>query len=296
VTNPQILNGGQTAYTLSKIYNEQLKSGDPAQRFKDKEVLVKVITFTQKAESPDEQAKRLQLIEAISKATNQQTTVTEADRRSNDKVQIEIQQRIFDEFSLFYERKRGEFWNGKQDHYVDSSQIVDRELFLRICLACSGFAAQARRNSGDVIFRRPDLYGTLNKSDRIKQYYFGFVCHSVLNEIQKKFDGVPNNKYGVLNYGNAIRYGKMAVVSLACRKCTDNMIDEGLEQAAEKAVNEYLEKWPAFEASVSSLPHNSDYFTPSVDTGSDKVRYDMNWDNYYKGRNLNQDLKNYFKI
>ncbi len=295
VTNPQILNGGQTAYTLSKVYSEQLKSGNPELCFKDKEVLVKVITFTQKAENAEEQAKKLQLIEAISKATNQQTAVTEADRRSNDKVQIEIQERIFNEFGLFYERKRGEFWNGRQEGYVDANKIIDRELFLRICLACNGFASQARRNSEEVIFGRADLYGTLNKPDKTRQYYFGFLCHRVMNEIEKKFDAVPNNKYGVLNYGNAIRYGKMAVVYVACRKCSDGTTKDGLEQTAEKVVNEYIEKWPEFESSVSKLAHNSDYFTPYVDAGSNTVRYEMNWANYYKGRNLNEDLRGHFK-
>ncbi|GAG53810.1 unnamed protein product [marine sediment metagenome] len=147
-----------------------------------------------------------------------------------------------------------------------------------------------------MIFSRSDLYGTLDKPDKIRQYYFGFLCHSLLNEIQRKFDGVPNNRFGILNYGNAIRYGKMAVVSVICRNYTDNMINKELEQTAEKAVNEYLEKWLGFETSVSSLPHNSDYFTPYVDAGSDRVRYDMNWGNYYKGRNLNYDLKWHFKI
>jgi hypothetical protein len=43
----------------------------------------------------------------ISRATNQQTAVDDADRRSNDKIQIELQK-----YGLFYERKRGEFFDG----------------------------------------------------------------------------------------------------------------------------------------------------------------------------------------
>ena len=39
-------------------------------------------------EPGDDEAQRLSLIEDISKATNQQTPVDEADRRSNDKIQI----------------------------------------------------------------------------------------------------------------------------------------------------------------------------------------------------------------
>ena len=45
VTNPQIINGGQTAYTLARIYEEQ--PSDTAEAvFEGKEVLLKVITLT----------------------------------------------------------------------------------------------------------------------------------------------------------------------------------------------------------------------------------------------------------
>lgn len=45
LTNPQIINGGQTAYTLSKIYEDEINNDNPEKYFEDKEVLVKVITF-----------------------------------------------------------------------------------------------------------------------------------------------------------------------------------------------------------------------------------------------------------
>lgn len=294
VTNPQILNGGQTAYTLSKIYSDHCKSGDAAKIFENKEVLVRIITFRDKAETPEQNTKRLQLIEAVSKATNQQTFVTEADRRSNDKVQIEIQRKLFDEFGLFYERKRGEFWNGRQDGYIDAHEVIDRELFLRICLAGNGYASQARRNSEVVIFRTPGFYNMLNKPNSLHQYFFGFLCYKAMNEIQKKFDNVSNNKYGFLNYGNALRYGKMAVVSAVCQKCPDDTTKELMDQKANEIVNLCLQRWLQFESHVSNLAHNSDYFTPYVTAGN-VVSREMNWDNYYKGRNLNDDLKTYFK-
>ena len=111
VTNGQIINGGQTAYTLSLIYESSIKEGrDPLTLLKGKEVLLKVITFDDIKDGDPQ--KKLELIEAISKATNQQTAVTDADRRSNDKVQIQLQESIFIDFGYYYERKRGEFGDG----------------------------------------------------------------------------------------------------------------------------------------------------------------------------------------
>lgn len=111
VTNPQIINGGQTAYTLSRIYEEVLNGEREAEVFSNKEVLLKVITFNEE-EIGVNQERKLKLIEAISKATNQQTAVSEADRRSNDKIQIELQELIFKEYGLFYQRKAGEYGEG----------------------------------------------------------------------------------------------------------------------------------------------------------------------------------------
>ena len=80
--------------------------------FNNKEVLLKVITFSEDDTGVIDDQDKLRLIESISKATNDQTEVTEADRRSNEKMQIEIQNSIFHDFGYFYERKRGEFGDG----------------------------------------------------------------------------------------------------------------------------------------------------------------------------------------
>lgn len=66
LVNPQIINGGQTAYTLSQIYKENLASSETV--FGQKEVLVKIITFEPSAHL--DEARKLELIEDISRATN----------------------------------------------------------------------------------------------------------------------------------------------------------------------------------------------------------------------------------
>jgi AIPR protein len=88
VKNPQIINGGQTAYTLSYIYEDAINAGEDVEKvFDGKEVMLKVITFADTTSR--EQVNNL--IEEVSKSTNRQTPVEEADRRSNDSMQIQLQ-------------------------------------------------------------------------------------------------------------------------------------------------------------------------------------------------------------
>jgi hypothetical protein len=46
--------------------------------------------------------------------------------------------RLFDRYGLLYERKRGEFSDGLDAGYVDQSQILERNLFLRLFLSSQG--------------------------------------------------------------------------------------------------------------------------------------------------------------
>ena len=100
---------------------------------------------------------KLKLIEEISIATNQQSPVNEADRRANVKVQIELQKHIFQDFGLFYERKRGEFGDGIRAGYINRQNIIDREQFLRICLAIKNDPVKARSGTAHLLFEKTDL-------------------------------------------------------------------------------------------------------------------------------------------
>jgi len=142
LTNPQIINGGQTAYTLSMIYRENIDK-DVVQVFGEKEVLVKIITFQSATELSDD--KKVSLIEDISRATNQQTTVTLADRRSNERSVKDLQDRLFDRTGLFMERKRGEFEEGLREGYIRASEIIERTQFFRAALTAQGKFVDARK-------------------------------------------------------------------------------------------------------------------------------------------------------
>ncbi|MCK5592233.1 MAG: AIPR family protein, partial [Candidatus Pacebacteria bacterium] len=100
VTNPQIVNGGQTAFTLAYL----LKNSDNENHFENKEVLVKFITLSESKDMSE-------VIEKISKATNNQTPVRMADRRSNDEELVQLQDYLFNTHGFLLERKRGQFYD-----------------------------------------------------------------------------------------------------------------------------------------------------------------------------------------
>jgi hypothetical protein len=160
IKNPQIINGGQTSYTLSRIYEEH-RDNDPERVFQEKEVLLKIITVMGDAKHGD----KLQLIDEISNATNRQTPVLNADRFANDATHQAIQRLVFDRYGFLYERKRGEFSDGLLNRYVDSSLILERNGFLRVYYAANGQLNKAiqkrlfqKNNLADIDLRNIDAF------------------------------------------------------------------------------------------------------------------------------------------
>lgn len=134
VKNPQIINGGQTSYTLGRILQEN-ENGNPEAIFENKEVLVKIITLLDK----NSHESKLQLIDEISNATNKQTPVINADRFANEIFHQKIQKIVFERYGLMYERKRGEFSDGLVNGYIDHQSVIERNQFLRIYYSANGF-------------------------------------------------------------------------------------------------------------------------------------------------------------
>jgi len=287
VTNPQIINGGQTAFTLSRLYEQSIKGRIVKNIFENKEVLVKIITFN--IEPGDNQAQQLSLIEDISKATNQQTPVEEADRRSNDKIQIEIQRDLYEKYGFYYERKRGEFADGIREKYINRAQIVDRDIFLRLCMSCDFLPSIARRSSSKMLFREDNFSKTLSDKNRVQEYYFAYRCYLRLNEIERQFSKEPNNQFGVVNYGQALRYGKYAAVAV-CNLRSQKKVLEDVNELAELI----LSNWIKFESYAISLATNSTYFRVYVDPDTEEKQTELNYSGYYKGRTLDSDLATYF--
>jgi AIPR protein len=132
VKNPQIINGGQTSFTLSRILEESAENADEV--FGDKEVLLKIITLL----NNESKEAKLELIDQISNATNKQTPVINADRFANEAFHVSVQLKVFERHGLLYERKRGEFSAGVKDGYVEPKKIVERNHYWRVYYAANG--------------------------------------------------------------------------------------------------------------------------------------------------------------
>ncbi|MBO2646611.1 AIPR family protein [Shewanella algae] len=291
ISNPQIINGGQTAFTLSRIYQEVIDGIAPKDIFDGKEVLLKIITFGSQSSS-DENKKR-HLIESISKATNRQSEVSDADRRSNDKIQIDLQDEIFDKFGYYYERKKGEFADGLKDKYLQKNQIIDRELLLRLAIACDKQPAFARRSSAKVLFQESNFTKHLNDKNRVEEYVYAYEVYKAINRLEQQIKKDKNDRYGVAAYGQAIRYGRFAVTTVCVNKYYK---DSSSFESLETDLSEVLGQWTEFEKVAQSKKVNNQYFRLYEDEDTGIMKQDLNYEGYYKGRNINSDVINFFGL
>lgn len=282
VTNPQIINGGQTAYTLSRIYDDCLQQNTSLDIFDEKEVLLKIITFSEENGQHKVSKNRLTLIEDISKATNQQSPVTEADRRANDKVQIELQHAIFEEFGLYYERKRGEFGDGLRYGYISRNEIIDRDLFLKICLATQNKPHES--NQGQLkLFAMPKFSSILPNADSFRKNIFAYYAYLRCPQLKNP------------NVGYAVSLGRFAVTTVVSRKYKHELKTEEFSSVIDKELKIVLDKWMEFQSYIRDAQHNKRYFREVFDKSTGKKIIEANWSAYFKGATLVTDLNAFFK-
>lgn len=271
--NPQLVNGGQTAYTLSRIYADCVAQQDYTV-FKGKEVLLRVITFVGSAKKKDEN-NRFELIGKISKASNSQTKIEESDRRSNDEIQIKLQRQFFDKYGLYYERKRGEFSDGLRDDYINDTMIINREKLIRVSLAGEYRINQARSNIGQ--FFDETALANLLETKHVEKYAYGYETLRLLEKQRREVPANPGDRYHTKKYGQGLRYGQYAIVA-ACVN-----IGIAKQKSEKEIVKAILSQWMKFEAWAEKLATNSQYKTGSS----------FDYVNYYKGSTINSDVKKY---
>ena len=265
ITNPQIINGGQTAYALADLYEDAKINNE---LFNDKEVLLKVI-FSKNSEESIRG-----FIRSISNATNQQSKVDESDRRSNDEIQVKIQELIFDNFGYYYERKIGEFYPGVSAGYIDKDLLIDRKSFIRAYYASKGFPASARSTALDSLFSINKFNEIFKNSYDFKKMLFAYLVHKNLTRDKKE------------SWGNGVRYGKFAIVYAIFLNCKPKKFkpEEYLEKAKDE-IKKIQTRWKDFEDNVAKKSTNKSYL------GDKKV---FDFDGYYKGKTLAQDLEDFF--
>jgi hypothetical protein len=237
LVNPQIINGGQTAYTLSMIYCENI-GGDVEKLFAEKEVLVKIITFDESSGISPSQ--KMTLIEDISRATNQQTAVTIADRRSNDNYIKEFQNALFQKAGILMERKRGEFEDGIRAGYVSAGDIVDRNLIFRVVLAFKQrFTSAASRK---VASKMNMVFPSATDDATVDRCAFGLM---VLKRLVMKTKGRPSKAI--------MKVHLLQTYFAAALWYAPNLTNEQRHRAIEMAVSEVDHQWELFVRSISRL-------------------------------------------
>ncbi len=85
-------------------------------------------------------------------------------------------------------------------------------------------------------------------------------------------------------WGSGLRYGKMAIISAVAINCNLPLLtkDKILQEVNDK-IRLIKDKWLGFEEWVKAVPANAIYMQDSFD-----------FDNYYKGITINQDVVTYF--
>ena len=286
ITNPQIINGGQTAYTLSVLY-EKFNNEELQEKFRNKDVLLKIISLCEDDENsstcPNQD--KLKLIEEISIATNQQNEVSEADRRANDKVQIELQELIYRDFGLFYERKRGEFGDGIRNKYIDRKKIIDREHFMRVCLASNKEPVKAFSGSTKAFFEKTNFDKILPNSSQYRKYVYLYMLFQKLKKA--KYKDCPNIHL----------YAKFSIIMVVSDQFLDTLNLSEYEDSIDRKIEDIKQIWPQFEQyALNSKPNKDLYFKDIIDKSTGEKRVILNWPSYYKGKTIITDLITYFKL
>lgn len=270
VKNPQIINGGQTSYTLSKIYEENLDA-DVDNIFNDKEVLIKIITLQENNDIDN----KLDLINAISDATNKQTPIINADRFSNEKLQIELQKTLFNNYNLHYERKRGEFADGISNKYISESSIVERNLFYKMFYTASGQIDKAAEKK--LFFKQGLRIEDFSKED-LDGAYFAYICFKKINGAKS-----PNDRIDIADYAKTYA---MTILY----KPNDIKL---YESAASRKIIDLNSKWDDF----------LNYFTKSTVvtktrfdkfTGQNKIIHRNDYRKWYNSPEFERDVKFYY--
>ncbi len=275
VRNPQIINGGQTTFTLSRIYEENL-TNNPDKIFQDKEVLLKIITLNDSSQNKSNETQKLQLIDDISTATNQQTPVITADKFSNERTPILLQKILFDRFGILFERKRGEFGDGLNNGYIDKSQILERNLFFRIYCASNGEINKAIEKR---IFMSKALEdGILNDSSKLDNFYFGLKCF-------KRITISPNPQKTKHKYIYAQIYAFTKSYKPTEINDYDNVIKE--------KIGLFKKEWTAFEKDKSQT--NSKFMRTYFDKYTQTTRHGFNEKSWYRSVEFEKDVISYFK-
>lgn len=257
VSNPQIVNGGQTAFTLAHLY----ENNTDRSIFDNKEVLTKFIIIL---------GNRDDMIEKISDATNNQNPIRPRDKASNDPQMVRLQSELFDQFGILLERKQGEFYDSIKENLIDKKSVLDIVILMRLLLVYRGNIARARSASEGILFRDYSFTGI-----EVSEIHKLIQIYNQVSNLERQGERDGNRRYQVDVWGNGLKYGQLAITYAIYQL---SFSDENLENC----LNTVRSRWLDFETTVVNHEHNQNYYSDGFD-----------YANYYKGSTIDQDLKDY---
>jgi len=270
VKNPQIINGGQTTYTLSRIYEENIDR-DVEDVFQNKEVLLKIITLNN-----NDHDSKVELINDISEATNKQTPVINADKISNDKLQIKIQKLLFDRYGLLYERKRGEFADGILNGYIPQESVLERNLFFRMYYSSNGYITKAREKK--LFIRQSLSFEELTKGVRLDNAYFGYLCFKRIYTSRSSYQRVDLSTYAKV-YAMTLLFKPKRIADY--------------ETASSISLRDFESKWQMFIEMNKNKVENT-ITKVNKRTGEVKMIQILDYGIWFNSRKFHDDILSYF--
>lgn len=160
-----------------------------------------------------------------------------------------------------------------------------------MCKCCDIDPANARRMGMEQLFERQHFDNTLRDPNRFDEYFFAYKCFLAISQIKKSFSKDQSNKFGFLDYGYGLQFGMYAIVTVCC---FDYRGEKSLEKV-DTITKLVLSEWRKFEAYAVKQPKNKDYFRVYTDPETGAEKQEVNFNNYYKGRTLVEDLHAFFK-
>lgn len=264
ISRPQIINGGQTAFTLSKLFEEKIDE----EKFRNKEVMLKIITpnFDNSNEKLNSD---VEIIKKISKSTNQQSKIMESDMKSNETIQVNLQKLFFSEYGALYERKKGEFQEAVDRKLIMKNDIIKRDELIKAYWSYKGNPGLAKNYMIETIFEK-NFNKIFDNIEDIDKIYLSHILYKKISLLEKKH---KKNDYNSSEYGLALRYGKNAIIYMyALKFSTDIEIDNS---KIDENLNKILSSWKEFEEFALNKNEN------------------LVMVNYYKNSALDRDLKEY---
>lgn len=239
IKKPQIINGGQTAFTLSKLYEENIEY----EKFEGKEVMLKIISpiYELNESNPLEKNKDKIIIDKISRATNQQSEIEEADMRANEEIQIEIQKLFFEKYGLLYERKKGEFEEAINKKMVDRKYLVSREDLIKSYISFKGNPGKAKNIKKNMLFEEESFNIIFNDVNIIDELYLSIDIYNKITVLEK--ENKKNFEEKFEQYGHALKYGKNALIYMYSLVFDKEIVDQHISNN----ISLLLNNWKDFE-------------------------------------------------